>query len=460
MVTTRNIRLKEVETSLREMKNTLHFWDSLNKEIDAELAQINSKNLEDLIRSRDQLRKLTQQEIADNTDNAEKMLIPLVGTAVVGGAAALYLGWQVAGLAILLEGGTPTVGATGAAMLGVGKTTVGLLKEKIAQHWYWRWAPVPLGMGYGVARTVQTEWKMEKKREAKTTFVPETILKSVQQNQISLDTGMEWVQEYNHDGGMMEHLLPKLYNQLVTPEGALLLTHHLLESFSLSESLSMEAKAVYLDILTREFDLALNHFGEWVLTLGLTVAKEGKEEVLKSGETRVRGYLMSSDTENLITEMFKEKESLLQMMDVHQKWLVEHAHAEQTLFERREAMLHRGIPFIWGETQRKLNDYPFYLGTVKESFSGMVNDFQMKNSSLWQSFGMHAGNYMNSTGGLVGYFSSTLFLKGEWSLLIKGIPFMIAGSWIEASYKAEEAAQRRLPVQLCIPSHGTLCEKL
>ncbi|MDP2600426.1 MAG: hypothetical protein Q8P84_06830 [Deltaproteobacteria bacterium] len=469
-------QLKEIETSIREMKDCLHFWDSLNNDIDAELVQIDTKNPEELIQARDRLRKLTQQEISDNTDNAEKGLWGLYGVAVIGLGAGLAA-FEASGagpMAAFLLGGSRYIGQGAKFAIRYVKETPKFLKtvgeitgkgfSRIREKWYLRWAPVPLGIGYGVAKTVKTGWELEEKREAKATPVPETVLKSVQQDPVSLDTGMEWAQEYNHNSEMMEYLLPKLYNQVVTPEGALLLTHHLLESFSLSESLSMEKKVVYVSILEREFDRALNHFGQWVLTLGLTGAKESEEALFQSGETVIRGYLVQPGIDDLMDEMRKEKEALQKMMHSHQNqmWLAGHpdAAAAKINYPHRLEMLDRGIPLTWGGTQRKLDDLPFYLDTVKQSFSGMVADFQIKNPALWQSFAEHAGNWIGSKGGTLGYFGSSLFLKGGWSVMFKGIPFMIAGSLFEASYKAEEAASSRLPVQLCIPSYGTLCENL
>lgn len=480
-----NIRseIEGVGNSLRIMKEGLHGWDDVDDQIDEKLKEIetvlkqsaiDSNVLEEFRKDRERLWQLSAKERAANIENAEKALPWIKGTAAVGLAVpATFLAWKLGAGALLIQGARMLGSQVIRHPIQTVKQVSGFIGSQwkwVLAKWYRRWAPVPLGIGFGFARNYWVAREQEKKREALKTDIPNSVVKKVKQEPPSWDEGIQIAQNYPAHSKLMEHLLPALYNQVVTPEGALVLTHTLLETFSLNPSLDVAIKNSYGVILEREFERALQRFGKWILVLDLTEATSSEERVFEIGEgdqkIYVRGYYVKPGIKDLIREMRKEKEELLKMMGVHETWVGQNSRTEiMDVIRHRRDTVDQTYVIHWGEMQSKLNKMKQYLDKTKESFKLMGQDFQGKNLDIWTLYALKASP-MNvfsnpSEGQFLGWFGGSLFVKGMgWTVMLKTIPYGIAGGFISASYTAEELAKLRQPIRMCLPGFGALCEQI
>lgn len=483
--------LEGIQNSLQIMKMGLHWWDGVEGQIDDQLKEIQGalanptidpQVVEHFRKQRERLWQLTDRERADNIANAEKILPWVKGTAVVGiGVPAFYFAWE-AGLGALITRSVATLVRKNP--IQTIKQVAGFVSSRwqwVRAAWYRRWAPVPLGIGYGSIRNYFVARKQEQTRDTLKVEAPSPLLEKVKTRPPSWADGLKIVEQYPHDQKLMEYLLPGLYRQTVTPEAALVLTHVLLEIFSLSPFVDAKTKNIYGEIMEREFHHVLDNFGKWVMTLGLTQALESEEGVYE-GETNegkivIRGYPIAKGVDDalksLLAERIDEKKELSKMMDQHMNWLEGNLRAKTPelregylkIMRIRKDYVERATPLAWGATQAKISQMEQYIYKVNESFVLMGQDFQAKNPDIWQIFAREAAparTWSNPTGGqFLGWFGGSLFVGGSGpAILFKSIPFGIAGGFISASYTAEELAKLRQPIILCLPSYGAMCERL
>ncbi|MBI4125071.1 MAG: hypothetical protein HY609_02780 [Deltaproteobacteria bacterium] len=486
------------------MKRGLHAWDDLDNQINAQLEaveqvlakpQIDPEQVEQFRQEREKLWKLTAKERAENIENAEAgkkwaIRIALGALAAEGGLLALKLGAAAA----LLKGGTALlsrakpIAEAGSAFVrqAMGhpvQTSRSLLQsaEKFGRwiqgRWYRRWAPVPLLMGAGLARTYWASKKLEQAMTERRVQPPKELAQKIKYNVPTWEEGIKILQEYSHQKEWVEELLPKMFARVVTPEGALVLSHILLETFSLSPVLDPAAKNEYGPVIEDQFKQAVRRYGRWVLTLNLTGATSSRERVYEIQEgnqtTYIRGYVVEPGIKDLIEEMRGEKEALLALMDLHEAWVDYRLRSENP--ERHEAYLQvirsrkgyvqKAYSLHWNEVQSKLNNLDQYLAKIQESFASMGIDFQMKNRDIWMHYVEHASlaNLITnpSAGQFAGWWGGTLFVRGSgFFSFLKAIPFGLAAGFVTSSYTAEELAGHYSPVRMCLPSYGALCEQL
>ncbi len=171
--------------------------------------------------------------------------------------------------------------------------------------------------------------------------------------------------------------------------------------------------------------------------------------------------------------MKQEKRELLKGMAVHEAWLRrslrvddEESHKQRLkVFDSRKDYVEREYAIHWGKVQSKLNDMDVYLGKIKQSYEAMKEDFMGKNLDIWMLYLAQAapGNVLRnpSSGQLLGWLGGSFFVQGSGPFaFIKAIPFGAAAGFVSASYTAEDLATSRQPISLCLPSYGSLCERL
>lgn len=447
-------RLAEIQTSLKEMREALHFWDSLSREVGRTEEAIEAikndpatgaETVEKFRLQREDLHRRVLQELNANIENEEDIALPvLIGTAVVGIAVpAIFFSAK-----ILAAGGA-------AAGFQAVKSAVGQAASKwgwVRAKWYRRWAPVPLGMGFGAGRTAWVAREQRIGREALKKSAP-----------ASLPHDLKGIKEYPSDREFVKTAIPALYGQVKSPEGILVLTHILLETFSLSPSLGPEEKMEYGALMEEEWENSLTRFGKWILTLDMTGALASEESLFQiNADQVIAGHLVRPGMGDFVDSLRREKRAVLEMAKLHEEWLQQQD--VDSRFKRyaltRKEWIDRNFSLQWGNIQSKIRELPLTIGKTREALRLMGGDFRAKNQRIWDIFVGGAGDYWGSTGGMIGFFSAPLFLEGGFSLMIKAIPFMMAGSWVEASYDAGDAAALRQPIRLCLPGYGSLCEEI
>lgn len=444
---------------------------------------------------KERLWQATCKERAEHIENLEMVLTGLKITSAVGLGTAVALGaWQLGLVAAIGRGGLALLSRAAPVAVAGSKfgrqalrhpfQTIRSLSEPLGRSgqwvkdkWYRRWAPVPLLMGAGLTRTYWVDRDLAKERKKLQVEPPSSLVETIKQTSPSWSEEIKIVQQYSHRQDLIQTVLPKMYAQVVTPEGALVLTHTLLETFSLSPVLDPAAKHAWDHFIEEQFERALHHYGQWVLTLNLTGAAASPERVYEiqteDQTSYIRGYVVQPGIKDLIEEMRKEKEALLELMALHEVWtdhrlreeVPEQHEAYMKVIRFRRKYVQKVYAIHWNEVQSRLNNLDQYLAKIQESFASMGIDFQMKNRDIWIHYAEHASlaNLITnpSPGQFLGWWGGTLFVQGSGFVsFLKAIPFGLAAGFVTSSYTAEALARQDLPIEMCLPSYGALCEQL
>lgn len=342
----------------------------------------------------------------------------------------------------------------------------------ISSRWYLRLLPLYGGLMFGLGKTAYDDHQLSLERAALSVAVDDDIKSQIMTAKaVSWQQGLNVIHQYPYDQELVRFLIPKLYEQTASPEGALVLSHILIETFSLSPALDEKTKYEYIELITNEFLTSLTTFRsrvETLIALGAINQPLGVYEIDGNCDGQADVVLIGYPEENLmgvrgfLQGIQKEHEQVGLALDQHEAWLGDKVNAQiKNVVSERKARFQTAQKLDWNDYQRKLISLDGYLMKSEQAYVLMLKDFDEKNIGIWKAY-IDKSFDLDSMGSLSGMAAAGLSLQGSSGIgfIVKSIPFMYSGANVEGSLTAKSIATTRQPITFCIPGFGSLCEDL
>lgn len=333
-------------------------------------------------------------------------------------------------------------------------------------HWIGRSLPL-LVIGSSFVRGCVDYSTLEIDRYEHMIDTPEDVSERVTGRALDWRESLWLVRQYSNDAALVKRLVNSMFSEAKTPEGALYLSLVLQETFLLSPTLDVDAKAQYQQWIRSAFEASTK------IEFGLTVTALHRKGVLDSFDSDGDGIMDTQPTDeqkkvirSLLKDLAEEKTALIALNEDHTKWVEEQlitfenakAPEIQSAIEAlraREKRLQR-LPTDWETVRYKLalDAAGQYQSAVDQSFMLMSDDFTQHNRAYWDVW-FSSTTDMDS--GLLGvgssiagmfYFLPARTLAG---FIFTPMVYGAAGASISAPAQAHDAYLERHAMLLVLP---------
>lgn len=288
------------------------------------------------------------------------------------------------------------------------------------------------------------------------------------------------IEMYPHDDDLVNLLIPKIFENAMMPETALLLAHTILEIFSTSPYLSHE-QHVYREKLVREqFYAVLSRYEESLIREMLDrgyadipvgdypcdANGDGVMDALCHGEPRAPQLTLFFERMRLRMEM--EKQAAMAVSAAHagywQSLPANVAPEVRPALAGRQAKWESSITTDWDSKKSDIRRYQagLYVADMTESYELLATSYRDATKSYWDLYYDNVGIGDKSGTGLVmmaGGF--TFFVAPAWyAVLPVALYYGSGGDTIMAPGKAHELYTTRDALPIQVPAHGVSTENL
>jgi hypothetical protein len=354
------------------------------------------------------------------------------------------------------------------------------LSKFFHRHRFLSWSLPALSIGVSLVRATYNDMSLEAERDALIIPTPQEELAKVLVSRHIMGTETEdtdqtltWnedlnlLQAYPNDKNLVQFIVPKMFENVFTPEASLILSHTLLETFALSPSLGSFAKEDYETIVRAEFTKANQRFGtDFVIPMmekGWIDIPENKYSIDTNGDgavdVTIHGELRTAEQEEAFIQiedhLKKEKSALLTLTSLHNVWVIgklagKHPELLDTI-SKRTNWLAAYYQTDWKYLELKLKDEKagLYSYHINDGYEKISTSYKERTKDYWEIYFGQIFSSQSSVLGIAGFMAHTYFVESNvFTFIPAGLYFGAgAGSFTSPSTAYEEARdQKPIPI--------------